>query len=295
MIIYNGNKPRELYMNGYKCVKAYLGEKEVWYRNNKVVFLDCNGEVCNVQYVDKAEDIVYPPVPPITSSFYEGSVGWPNIINIDSDINVSPVISYSKGYIFKSGSGINKDISSGFNNTMTIYDGDLASNYGTVSKLSIGTSNISVSVIGNTNDANTNYRVAGYARSGAINVAALRNKGYTTLKFNGAYDLPAAYIYNTTNLRAAFFGITTGTTITAKTTGVSASNGIFVQTYASKSVGSTVTSVNAVSNSNWLGSISLPTSGNYYIIMGVLTKYCRINSNATGTTGSITINNIWLE
>lgn len=297
MIKFNSREPPELYMNGDRCVKAYMGGIEVWHRKCKVTFLNIDGSVNSVQYVEKGADAVAPSPSGASLDFYEvSSVSWEDCTNIQRDTVINPVFDLSKAYLFKSGLGVNSDYLSGFGGSLTIYDGDASSNYGSVSKLSVDTASISGEVIGSTNDSYSNYRIAKYARSAAaLDVAGLRAQGFSSIKFSGSYNLPTVYLYNTTNLRDAFFGITTGTKITAKTTGVSADNMSKIEKYYSKSVGSTLTRAAAITNSSWSGSIDLPSSGSYYVVMGVLTKYVRTDANSSGATGGITINNIWLE
>lgn len=274
-----------LYYNGEKIKAAYYNGEKVWTEKHCVRWYDNAGNLLKTEWVTDGESATPPKVTDFNTEFY-GYVfeGWDSeYSSITADIDISATTTIETAYIFRKGYGVNYDIlTSGLSSSCTAYDGTSGASYTSVAQGSISANDITCSHTGASSSGNSAFRSMRY-RAALLNVAALREAGYSRISFSGSYAFGAGYAYLTANLRSAFVSLQTSNKVTSYTSG-GVSSSLAWEKVINKSGSGTVSAVSGTIN----GSIDLPESGSYYLIIGELTKAFR-------GTSKITINNMLLE
>lgn len=286
--------------------RAYLGGSLIFKKTCTVTFVDFAGNVISTQEIKRGCNAVAPPVPAYTANFYEYQTGWEDYSNIQSDTIIRPIKTVTKGYLYRSGYGINTDLVSNFGTTCTLKDADysdanIASDaaktsgaVSTVSKISVNKS-FSGSTYGATTNNSARWRYVTYACSSGINAAALRSKGFTKLNLAGSYSFPAGQTYGDYNMLDACILVSKYTTISFST-----SRGFYSDSYIGyaeklyKSSDTSLTYFSAMSGSLNKTDIAIPTSGTYYIVAGVFSRGARKYNDTSGANGTITVSSIYV-
>lgn len=276
-----------LYYNNKKIKYAYFNGEKVWTQKHIVRWYDNLGNLLKTEWVIDGESATPPNVTEFNAEFYGYLLsGWDSDYSaITSDKDIIATTTIETAYLFKNGYGVNADFYEISGETCTAYDNTSSTSYTSISKGSINDDRIYCSHKGATGSSNALFRSIRYIVFPTLNMETINNQGYTKLKVSGTYIFTSGNVYREANLRVAFVSLQTTTKVTTNTsTGV---NGTYKhQVRLNKSTTSS-TSVTASSGA-FNGEITLPTTGDYYLIIGELSK-------AFSGTTSITINNIWLE
>lgn len=276
---------QNLYLNEQKIKAAYYNGERVWTEKHRVRWYDNLGNLLKTEWVTDGETASPPNVTDFNTIFY-GYVfeGWnTDYSSITSDIDISATITIETAYLFRKGYGINYDLlTNGFAALCTAYDGTSKASYTSVAQGSISADVITCSHTGASSSGNSAFRSMRY-RAALLDIDALRAAGYTKINFSGSYSFGAGYAYLDANLRSAFISLQTSKQITTNTSG-GVSSSLAWEKVINKSSSGTVSVVSGTVN----GSLTLPTTGTYYLIIGELTKAFR-------GTSKIMINNIWLS
>lgn len=277
----------KLMYEGKEIKRAYYNNKVVWEEKHRVRFYDNVGNLLKTQYVEhgKAADDFIAPVTSDTFYTYKFT-GWDKpITNITEDTDIYATATKQTAYLFKNEKGLNPDYYSNANTICTAYDNTSSMAYTSIAKGNINDTRIYCVHTGSTSSSNTLFRSIRYVGFPTLNMETINNQGYTKLKVSGTYIFTSGNVYREANLRVVFVCLQTTTKVTTKT-----ADGIEGDYKHQVRINKNVSSLSSVTASSgaFNGEITLPTTGDYYLIVGELSKAF---SGAT----SITINNIWLE
>lgn len=272
--------------NGKLVKSAYLNNKKVYTHCHRVRFFNHLGKLLETQYVETGKS-AYAPVSSykITDFHFYYVKKWDkDFSNITEDIDVTAVDAKLRLYYFRHKYGMNPELYGTTGSTCTVYDGSMS--YTSIAKGTYTTEKITCTHTGATNSSNAAFRSMKYLASLPIDLSRLAEEGYTALRATGIYTNEAGTSYGTTNLRGGFITLQTSSKISTTTAdGVIGSyqKEIFYNNSSSSS-----TSV-AANIGTLRANITLPTTGNYYLIVGSYSKGFR-ESAVTAT-----FDNIWFE
>lgn len=275
---------RNLYYDGQKIKAAYYNGEKVWTEKHRVRWFDNAGGLLKTEWVTDGEAATPPNITDFDTEFY-GYVfeGWDaDYSSITADVDISATTTVETAYLFRSGYGINYELlENGFSATCTAYDGTSKTSYTSVAQGSVSEDAVTCSHTGTSSSGNSAFRSMRY-KAVLLDIDALRTAGYTKISFSGSYSFGAGYAYLDANLRSAFVSLQTSKQVITYTSG-GVSSSLAWEKVLNKSASGTVSAVSGTIN----GSLALPESGTYYLIIGELTK-------AFKGTAKISVNNIWL-
>lgn len=279
-----------LYHNGQKIKAAYFNGEQVWLEKHRVRWYDNLGNLIKTEWVTDGEAAMPPNVTDFSTEFYGYTFsGWNNeysVITGDTDIYASTVTETM--YIFRKSYGINPDYEIGF--AAEFYDGS------TIYSKSAGrsdTDRITLSVSA-ANGAYENTRKSSSVTF-RLDCDALRTQGLTKLNVMGSYAITTTVsghkiaAYTASNVRSVFAALTDNPgKIAVSTSGISGIDAVIQKSFTVSKMTSGNYGFASDSSGTLSGSLTLPESGIYYLVLGAVQKNTRAKT-------TININNIQIE
>jgi len=293
---------RNLYYNGQKIKAAYFNGEKVWTQTHRVEWrLDDDARsLLRTEHVTDGQSAV-PPVSQDWTDDYHSYIinGWDAPYSeITADTILTAQSRTTTLYLLRSGYGVNGGFraefeggadgdSFGFGETIAFRDSTSDMKYGSAAYGQISADGIHCAHTGG-NSAGTaqTFRSAQY-RAALLDADPIRAAGFNRLRFTGSYSFGKGSVYKSANLRVAFVSLQTSATLSTTTSAGVVSGSKWQAKYNANPGTVNTASVSAISGAI-NGTLDIPESGSFYVIIGELTKAFR-------GTGEIWIDNMWVE